>query len=281
MQSTASLSVLQQQYRLGRLSKKNLEGRIFQYLMDNFEYYHVFDGNQERWVDFLSWLYPRLSRAVDSYREKGSSFDAYINTIVQYSSREYRIREADHYATEFACWKARAEEMALRDPEPEYSDLKIAAQPSPEEFSDRQILILFLKSYYFVSDNFLGKVANHLHMGKEELKILVEKLRILREKREKTVADLKENIYSQYYRCLAFQKKLLSISTESIYYEKLQNRFERAHIRLLAMQKRLATTKVDATNRQIAKVLNIPKGTVDSILYTIREKANLTGFSKN
>jgi RNA polymerase sigma factor (sigma-70 family) len=280
MQNTTSLSVLQQQYHLGRLNKKELEGLIFQYLMDNFEYYHVFDGNQERWIDFLSWLYPRLSRAVDSYREKGSSFDAYINTIVQGSSREYRVREADHYATEYACWRARAEEMALRDPEPEYGDTAAGTLLPPGEFSDRQILILFLKSYYFISDDFLDRVAKFLHMDKEELRALVEKLRILRDKREKMITTLKENIHSQYYRCLTFQKKLLSISPESAYYKKLQYRFERAHVRFLTMQKRLAGIRLDASNRQIAKVLNIPKGTVDSILHTIREKAKLSGLDE-
>ncbi|AEF81304.1 hypothetical protein [Leadbettera azotonutricia] len=278
MRDTVSLSVLQQQYRLGRLSKKELEGIIFQYLIDNFEYYHVFDGNQERWVDFLSWLYPRLSRAVDSYRDKGSSFDAYINAVVQWGSREYRMKEADHSATEYACWRARAEEMALHDTEPEYGGMATETLLSPEEFSDRQILILFLKSYYFVSDDFLGKVAKFLAMEKQELKTLVEELRILRDKREKAIAKLKDNVHSQYYRCLTFQKKLLTISPESNCYEKLQNRFERAHAHFISMQKRLAGARLDASNRQIAKVLHIPKGTVDSILYTIREKAKLSGF---
>jgi hypothetical protein len=277
MQNTTSLSVLQQQYHLGSLSKKELEGLIFQYLMDNSEYYHAFDGSQERWNDFLSWLYPRLSRAVDNYKEKGSSFDAYINTIVQWGSKEYRMKEADHYVTEYACWRARAEELALRDPEPEYGDSETKVSLSPGEFSDRQILILLLKSYYFISDDFLGKVAKFLSMDKEKLKTLVEELRILRDRREKMIVDLKENMYSQYYRCLSFQKKLLSVSPESVYYEKLQSRFERAHVRFLAMQKRIAGVRLDATNRQIAKVLRIPKGTVDSVLHIIREKAKLSG----
>jgi hypothetical protein len=273
MQGTASLSVLQQQYHFGRLNRKEFEGLIFQYLMNNFDYYHIFERDQERWIDFLSWLYPRLSRAVDGYREKGASFDAYINTIVQWGSKEYRMKEADHSATEYACWKARAEEMALCDPEPDYGDSAIKILSPPEEFSDRQILILFLKSYYFISDDFLNRVAKFLHMDKDKLKKLVEELRILRDKREKAITDLKESVHSQYYRCLTFQKKLLSTSPESPYYEKLQNRFERAHTRLLLMQKRLARVKLDATNRQIAKVLNLPKGTIDSALHTIREKA--------
>jgi hypothetical protein len=246
--------------------------------MDNFECYHVFDGNQEKWVDFLSWLYPRLSRAVDNYREKGSSFDAYINTLVQWGGREYRMKEVDHYTTEYACWKARAEEMDLQDPEPEYGDIATRILPPPGEFSERQILILFLKSYYFVSDDFIGRVAKFLDLDKNELKVLVEKLRILRDKREKMIIALKEGMHSQYYRCLSFQKKLLSISPESACYEKLQDRFERAHIRFLTMQKRLAGVRMDATNSQIAKVLNIPKGTVDSTLHTIHEKVKNSDF---
>jgi DNA-binding CsgD family transcriptional regulator len=38
------------------------------------------------------------------------------------------------------------------------------------------------------------------------------------------------------------------------------------------MKKRLAGLRLDASNRQVAEILRIPKGTVDSALYSIKKK---------
>ena len=115
------LSDLHRLYLMMELPKKSLEGMIFQHLLNNFERFRAFKGDWDRWNEFLSWLYPRLSRAIDLYRDTGSSFDAYIGSLVRKAAKEYRCRECEHYLTEYVCWRARAEEMVLFENEPEYS----------------------------------------------------------------------------------------------------------------------------------------------------------------
>jgi hypothetical protein len=121
MQKSVTLTELRSEYVSGRMERKTFEGLVFQYLLNNFERYRLFKGEKEKWGDYVSWLYPRLSRAIDYYKERGANFDTYISTIIQWSSKEYKIREAEHRATEYACWKARAEEMQTCSPEPDYS----------------------------------------------------------------------------------------------------------------------------------------------------------------
>jgi DNA-directed RNA polymerase specialized sigma24 family protein len=270
MRKICSLGETRQQYVLGKMGKKEFEGLTFQYLLDNFERYYAFEGNREQWVDFLSWFYPRLSRAIDNYRETGSSFDAYIASIVRWASKEYRSREAEHSATEYACWKARAEETAVCSPEPEYGTAVVF--PAPEEYSSRQILVLFLKSYYFISEDLLDKIAVFLNMDREELKRLVDELHRRRNEREIQIRDLQERIYCQYYRYMAFKKRLVSAVPGTAYYEKMNGRYDRARLRYARMKKRLAGIRLSATNREIAELLNIPKGTIDSTLYSMRQK---------
>lgn len=277
-EKAATLSEMQQHYLLGKIDKREFEGLIFQYLLDNFEKFHQFEGNRERWIDFVTWFYPRLSRAVDGYREIGASFETYINTIVQWACREYRNKEADHQATEYACWKARAEETAVQDTEPAYMAAQTIPPPLPLMYSKRQILILFLKSYYFVSDDFTGRVAAGLGMEKRELYRLVDELKKLRLKREHDILHLKERIHCQYYRCLTYEKRLLLAMPGTGYHEKINGRFGRARLHLEATKRRLAGMRMDATNRQIAAVLHIPKGTVDSALHAIRKKSKHTGL---
>jgi DNA-binding CsgD family transcriptional regulator len=276
MYDFTSLDELFNRYSQGDLSKKEFEELIFRFIIKNYQRFRLFDWNQDKCVDYLCWLYPRLSRAVETYKNTGASFDAYIGALVHWSAREYRTREAEHKITEYACWKAKAEEMAVHNPEPEYLEIRPPVKPFP---NPRQVLILLLKSYFYVSEDFLSRAAPALGMGKEKLRQLVDELRKLRLRRDEEIRGLKERIFCQYYRCLAFEKKLELLPKDSVYYIRMQGRVLRARTRLTAMKARLASTRMEATNRQIAEVLGIPKGTVDSSLYSIKRKLiGTTGF---
>jgi len=263
------MSDLYQWYISGNMSKKDFEGRIFQYLLDNFEKYSAFDGSKNHWNEFISWLYPRIVRAIDLYRDMGSSFDAYITSLIQNASKEYRCREADHRITEYICWKARAEERMVCESEVEYPEVRKEVS-IPEEIKPRQVLLLLLKSYYFVSDEFVKKVASAIDMETEVVLNMVEELRDLRSKREIEILELRDRLYCQHYRCLAYQKRMNAAQRGTRYYEKMKGRYERARQRFFAMKKRLGKMRLDASNRMIADVMGIPKGTVDSCLFAMK-----------
>jgi DNA-directed RNA polymerase specialized sigma24 family protein len=115
-------------------------------------------------------------------------------------------------------------------------------------------------------------------MEKQELYRLIDALKKLRLRREQQVMVLKERIHCQFYRCLSLEKRILTATPGMAYYEKLKKLFRRAKQRRDAAQKRLAGTRLDATNQQIAEVLGIPKGTVDSALHAVREKSKAAGL---
>jgi hypothetical protein len=50
----------------------------------------------------------------------------------------------------------------------------------------------------------------------------------------------------------------------------MEERLERARKRYKAMRKRLGGIRMNASNRIVAEVLGIPKGTVDSGLFAIK-----------
>jgi hypothetical protein len=212
-----------------------------------------------------------LSRAIDKYRETGASFEAYIAAMVRWSAREYRSRLADHHVTEYAAWTLRSSELMVHNSEPEYLPPESSRQTV---FTPRQILFLLLKSYYYISDDFLDRIAPRVGMEKEKLASLINRLRELRTDREEEIRRLQERTHCQFYRCITFEKRLNAAPENSAHYAKMKSRLERARIRLTAMRKRLAGIRTDATNRQIAEVLGIPKGTVDSNLHTLKNRIN-------
>jgi len=265
------LSGLHQLYIMGNLPKKKFEGRIFQYLVKNHEKFRIFDGNMDSWNDFLSWLYPRLARAVDLYKDLGSSFDAYITGLVNSAAREYLCRETDHNMTEYICWRARAEENILFENEPEY--LQADSHMSiPDDIKPRQVLFLLLKSYFFVSEEFVKQVSKAIGMNAGLVQRMVDELKMRRSEKESEIFELRERLHCQYYRCLAYQKRMISAQPGTVYREKMLYRFERARKRYQSMKKRLEGKRMSASNRMIAEILGIPRGTVDSGLHAIKNR---------
>jgi biotin operon repressor len=272
MLELSSLNNLFKQYVKGILGKKDFEGLIFKTILKNSRYFYLFEGNEEETIDYLCWLYPRLSAAVKNYKETGASFAAYISALVRCSVKEYLSRQMDHHITEYAAWTAQAVDMEVHDGEPEYPE----KTPEPKIIlNPRQILLLLLKSYYFVSDDFLDRIAPSIGIEKEKLKKMIDDLRNQRTQREEDIHILRERIHCQFYRCIAFEKRLNAAAQDSIYYEKMRPRLERARLRLAAMRKRLAGIRLDATNQQIAEVLGISRGTVASGLFALRTRLKI------
>jgi hypothetical protein len=234
----------------------------------------MFNGNRERWNDFISWLYPRLARAIDLYRNLGSSFDAYITGLVNSAAREYRFRESDHNITEYVCWRAKAEENVLFEKEPEYldhcKDKKVVS--IPDDINPKQILFLLLKSYFFVSNEFVEQVAKAIGMNVSVVQGMIDELRKRRSEKEAAILDLRERIHCQHYRCLSYEKRMQNSQPGTEHYETMRKRLERAKKRYKTMRKRLAGMRMSASNRMIADLLGIPRGTIDSSLFAIKNR---------
>ena len=129
---------------------------------------------------------------------------------------------------------------------------------------------LLLKSYYFVSDEFVKQVAHAIDMESATVLNMIEKLRRMRSVREDEILSLRERLHCQHYRCLAYQKRMNAAQPGTEYYERMKERFQRAKRRYLAMRKRLGGMRVDVSNRMISEVTSIPKGTVDSGFYAMK-----------
>jgi DNA-directed RNA polymerase specialized sigma subunit len=252
------------------MSRETLEEKIFMYIQKNPRHFFIGRYAEDSRDDFISWLYPRLSKAVDRYNDQGASFDTFITTLIYLSAREYGMRKKEHRITEKSWWDAKAQEMTVcEEEEPQYSE----EIHTPAKVSNpRQVLMLLLKTYYYIPDTRLAQLAPALGLEKEELYRMVDELRVLRLQREETINTMKERIHSQFYRCLAFEKRLKAASPNSAHWYKMKRCVEISQKRLISMRKRIQTIRMEATNEEIAQVLGIAKGTVDSNLYLIRQR---------
>ncbi|MDR0641006.1 MAG: hypothetical protein LBG07_00935 [Treponema sp.] len=272
MPDLSSLNVLYQGYQNGDLGKRDLEGKIFKVILDNLKDFHLFNGDEEEGIDYLCWLYPRLSRAIHNYRDSGAPFSVYISALVRCSIKEYQSRQMDHHITEYAAWSAHAVDFEVRSPDSEYleEEEKPVPLPEPPPLKSRQLLLLILRSYFFLSEDFVERAAPFTGIEKEKLLEMIKKLRDRRSQKEENIRLFQERITTQFYRCLAWEKKLKYLLPESARYRKIQEQLERARKRLEKMRRRFTGIKLDATHKQIAEVTGISAGTVSSGLHRIK-----------
>jgi hypothetical protein len=269
MEESLNYDKLIKSYRRGEMERKELEAAVFTGVREQIARNKLEGMNRDTAYDFASWLYPRISRAIDRYRDTGSSFDTYLNSMVKLSAREYCFRIKDRRVIEQAWWDAKAEELMMcAEEEPPYEETK---RDFREVRNRKQVLTLLLKSYYYLSEDYLDRAAPAIGMNREELGNMVDTLRNQRLRQEEERRCLQERVYSQFYRCLAFEKRMLAVPPGSAHRQKMKKSLEKARRRLASMRRRLASVRIEAPNWQIANIIGVPKGTVDSNLYAVKQ----------
>jgi len=273
-----SLNDLHLQFTRGEISRASFEGAIYKYLILNQEKTCISYWKKDEYEDFISWFYLRLKRAIDSYNDIGSSFEAFINKFIRISSKEYRIMITTQSITEYSAWSAIIPDLYVYEESPGYLNERnekalnrILIQHNKRNNS-RRILALIIKCYNYVSDDFLEKAAPKLGIDSNVLKEMMDKIRKIRQKKDDAIYLMKERIYCQYYRCIVYEKKLSHLQDNTHASVKLKIRLEKARQRLDNMRKRLMKIRTDATNKQVAEAIGIKKGTVDSCLHKLKAK---------
>jgi hypothetical protein len=274
------INKLYSNYSKGKISREAFEGGIYDFFTYNQEKTCLCHWQRDEYEDYLSWFYPRLHKAVDSYVDIGSSFEAFLHKYVLTSSKEYRINLTIRKVTEYSTWSARVPELYVYEEPPDYLHENAGAQERITRLiteqsgrkNTRRLLALVLKCYYYVSDDFLDSIAPKMGIDKKELVSMVKKMRDIRREKDDRIYLMKERLYCQYYRCLVYEKRLTLANDDAHVSDALKIKAEKSRQRLESMRKRLLTIRVEATNRQVAEVIGIKKGTVDSSLHTLKIK---------
>jgi len=273
-----SINELYSQYLTGELQRLEFEGKVYSYLFNNQEKTCLCHWKRDEYEDYVSWFYPNLHKAIDSYSETGSSFEAFLHKFMLVSSKEYHVRITTNSVIEYSAWSARIPELYTSEEAPVYlhekteSVIKQLVIDKKGRKNTRRILALILKCYHYVSDDFLDKIAPVIGIDAGELSAMMARIRKLRQEKDDQIYQMKERIYCQYYRCVIYEKRLSLIQEKTAVYNKLCIRLEKAKQRLENMRKRMSKIRTDASNKQIAEVIGVRKGTVDASLFKLKEK---------
>jgi DNA-directed RNA polymerase specialized sigma24 family protein len=281
-----SINDLYSQFINGAVGRNDFEGFIYQNLAGNQSKVVSGRWTQEEYEDFISWIYPRIHNAIDTYKETGASFEVYMATIIRRAAKEYRIRKTTRNVIEYAAWTAQIHEQYTNEETPFYlQDLteKTIIKSSPHAAvsvkqikNPRQLLILILKCYRYITDDFIDRIAPIIGIDRDELTEMINKIRAIRAERDNEIYLMRERIYSQFYRCIVYEKRLSYLQENSPAAMEMKQHLERALKRLDKMRNRQTRIRTDPSNRQVAQVIGISKGSVDSGLYALKAKWKLS-----
>ena len=266
------------EYLLGNIKRDKLESFIFKYLSNNKDKTGIKHWNQDQYEDFVSYFYPGIKKIIDSYKNIGSSFEAYLYKFLLVSAKEYETRKTTQEVIEYAAWSARVPDMYVYEEPPVYN-IKQTKEVLTKMITGikgrkntRRLLALILKCYYFISDDFAENISGLIGIESKELIEMLNKIRKIRRHKDDNIYFFRERIHCLFYRCVSYEKRLSLLQENTPGYEKMYNRLDRAKLKLEKMRKRIKKIRTEATHQQIAEILGISKGTVDASLHRLKKK---------
>ncbi len=247
------------EYRQGTLDRRALETMIFRHITKNPGRFGLKSWPDDQRSDFLSWFYPYLRRAIDHYQNQGSSFDAYIHTLVKYRSIQFRAAEAEGHLLEQCYWRFQAPEPVN---DTHYS-VEVHDSGGCDIKNPDRVLMLALKCCYYVSDSFVSTMARTLKMPENGLRRLFDELKRRKSDYFDHLNTMRSRIERQYLRCIGLSQRLSVSPSESSRHRELEQGLRRSQRRLSALRDQYRRMPKSATNKEVAELLGLPKGTVD------------------
>lgn len=239
--------------------------------------------------DFLVFVYPKLERLIHRFVPKGSPFEAYLNATLRYQLRSYARKKAcERIKTQLSCEQLGGEQLAPDDGSAvaesavaiEVTDLPATDRPAGDvvgsESTARELgrgtvhrlLLLALKHCDQLEDSAYRRIAELTGCDPRWLLATRDKLRFACSAQRRRRARLRMRRDSAWFRAECIEREMAAIGQPRA--SELAERLTRLRRTVTAARAELRHASTGPSNRQLAEVLGVPKGTVDSGVFYLR-----------
>jgi DNA-directed RNA polymerase specialized sigma24 family protein len=232
--------------------------------------------------EFYLLCYPRLVRTLRRFREQGKPFEWYLQSVLRWQYLAYvrarRRRERQWTSGSLAAFWEPPTLQEEAAPEPPGMRCRAAGLFRLEDGSgavrrgDRTRLLAWaLKQVRTLSAAELRELAELAGVSPELLEQAGARLRqtlLPHERRLELLAARRTRAFAAL--CLLEQE--LGREAEPGRREALELRVRKARRALCRSQRRIAAVRLAPSNREIAAALGLPKGTIDTALYSLRRR---------
>ena len=233
--------------------------------------------------DFYLFFYPRISRMLERFEDQGKPFECYLNSVLHWQYNSF-LRKKNQIAREWrlssypGLWPQLQSVELPAGEESLHKYIKIAESLGLEssgkirrKADKKRFLILLLKhskeigcSEIKLGAALTGTVEHKLRLAVQELNKRIahkdERLRILRERRNRA-----------FYKARLLEEEMDRVvdSGEWLVFHK---RLQRLNKSMRRAQDKISRIPLYPSNRDIAEVWGIPKGSVDTLLFTLKAR---------
>jgi hypothetical protein len=237
--------------------------------------------NEDECGEFLCHFYPRIPRLIERYEYQGQPFEAFLGVTLKWQMKGYvtarsrqRRKEAALYKPEF--WEVREEApFSFLQEEPELPTLSPRAREAlrvgpggmvKEASSRKRIYCLLLRTAHTVSPGLIAQAALLTGCDAEWLADRVEEARQIsfhRDGRRRMFIHRRRAALFALH-CIQAELEICTIPAEKA---RLMVKLNRESETLRRSRTNLNHVLRGPTHQEIANILGIPKGTVDSGFY--------------
>ena len=225
--------------------------------------------------EFYLYFHPRLLRLIGRFQNQGKPFESYLGSILGWQLRNF-ARERKRADRE---WKVslRLEPgdgfgPAIGGPDEEPAGLPPDAAALIRSAADRRsFLFLVLKYCRAIDTNNAALIANIAGICPERLLAIAAELKAMRASREIRLETFRDRRNRAFARARILEAEIQT-EIDPQRKEAILTALDRSRRRMKAAMERMACVSIAPTNMQIAQVLGVPKGTVDSGLYWLKRK---------
>ncbi len=232
---------------------------------------------EEEWSDFLLSFYAKLHDIILNFHYQGPSFWGYLNKVLEWQLRSYYREEVKRKQCEWICERESIIDYEWNPAENDYCLYpKILYLLTMKDLTGyrvdamrQRLLILLLKNAAFVREDEFLSLLPLLNVCEKETRrkreILLEGMERKFQRKNSLVMRRREN----YYRyTLSEKRKADCADPVKLAWHEDRSRLYRK--RLECLDEQIAAIPLVPSNEEIAGVLKIPKGSVDSGLYYLR-----------
>ena len=231
--------------------------------------------------EFYLFFYPRLIRTLERFQDRGKPFEWYFNSVLHWHYKVYCARKRKEQTR----WAVARNVLFWELPEPGSETLL----PNPDVCSGqkvipldrfggsrestcrKRILLLALKNARQLDDNAVSWISQLTGVKEEHLIGMIERLRANLYKREIRLHKLYRRQNKIFTKIFLLQRDLLWEVDPEI---KASLALSLCELRrtLRSVQGKIRRVRLHPSNREIAELLQIPKGTIDTSLYWLRRQ---------
>jgi DNA-directed RNA polymerase specialized sigma24 family protein len=222
--------------------------------------------------DFYLFIHSRLVRMLDRFRDQGKPFESYLCAVLTWQLRNFaRERKRSERAWNVSL-RLQTDEEAPEQPSTQWLCAPQAISRLIRSDADRRnFLFLVLKCSCTIDPVEAARLAGIAGVDVKRLVDLVASLREIRNRRQARLETFRFRRNKAFSQARLLETELRT-EMDPLRTETLRARVSRARRRMRSAMTRMARVGLAPTNREIASLLGVPKGTVDSGLYWLKKK---------